>query len=94
MKPAEQIIRRALITEKGTRLRERHRQYIFEVAPDANKLEIRRAVEQLFRVHVVDVRTLWRRGQWTLGRTRRPGRTADRKRAIVTLKDGETIEFT
>jgi large subunit ribosomal protein L23 len=93
MKTPEEIIRRMLITEKGTKLREQ-RQYVFEVAPHANKPEIRRAVEQLFRVHVTNVRTMWRKGKWKRGRTWRPGRTAAQKRAIVTLAEGEKIEIT
>lgn len=94
MKAAEQIIRRMLVTEKGTRLRDAHRQYQFEVSPDANKMEIRRAVEQLFRVHVTDVRTLWRRGKWKRGRTQHAGRTTSVKRALVTLRADEKIELT
>ncbi len=93
MKPAESIIRRMLVTEKGTRLRE-GRQYVFEVAPEANKIEIRRAVEQLFKVHVTAVNTMWRRGKLKRGRTLHAGRTAARKRAIVTLREGESIELT
>ncbi len=93
MKTPEQIIRGVVTTEKTTELKGRQ-QYVFEVAPDANKIEIRRAVEQLFRVHVVSVRTMWRGGKWRWGRTMRPGRTPDRKRAIVTLRENETIEIT
>ncbi len=92
MKPAEDIIRRMLITEKGTRLRG-ERKYVFEVAPDANKIEIQRAVEQLFKVHVTAVHTMWRRGKLKRGRTLHAGRTPARKRAIVTLREGETIEL-
>lgn len=93
MKPPELIIRRMLVTEKGTRLRE-GRQYVFEVAPEANKIEIRRAVEKLFKVHVTAVNTMWRGGKLKRGRTLHAGWTPSRKRAIVTLREGEKIEMT
>lgn len=89
----EEVIKRPLLlTEKGTRLREGENQYLFEVALKANKVEIKKAVETLFSVKVSDVNTLIVRGK-----TKRMGRgTVQRrnwKKAIVTLKDGETIEF-
>jgi large subunit ribosomal protein L23 len=88
----EHIIRRPLVlTEKGTRLREGHNQYMFEVAQTANKIQIRDAVETLFSVKVVEVRTLNVRG-----RMRRMGRgkskTRNWKKAIVELRAGETID--
>jgi large subunit ribosomal protein L23 len=92
MREAYQIIRRPLITEKGTDLRDQTNQYLFEVAGDANKIEIKRAVESLFRVKVLQVRTLSVKGKpKRLGRF--VGRTSDWKKAIATLKEGETIEF-
>ena len=89
----EQIIRRPLVlTEKGNRLREEANQYLFEVAQGANKTEIRNAIETLFAVNVRQVRTMIVRG-----RMRRMGRghakTRNWKKAIVTLKSGETIDF-
>lgn len=89
----EQVIKRPLIlTEKGARLRENQNKYIFEVALEANKIQVRDAVERLFNVSVNDVHTLIVRG-----RMRRMGRgfakTRNWKKAIVTLKDGETIDF-
>ena len=88
----ERIIRRPLVlTEKGNRLREAENQYLFEVAREANKIEIREAIETLFNVSVVDVRTMVVRG-----RLRRMGRghakTQNWKKAIVTVKEGETIQ--
>lgn len=88
----EQILKRPLVlTEKGNRLREQHNQFLFEVAPTANKIQIRDAVETLFSVHVKEVRTLIVRG-----RMRRMGRgkakTRNWKKAIVELKAGETID--
>lgn len=88
----EHIVKRPLVlTEKGTRLREGHNQYMFEVATTANKIQIRDAVETLFNVKVDSVRTLNVRG-----RMRRMGRgkskTRNWKKAIVELRAGETID--
>lgn len=92
MKEAYQIIRRPVISEKGTDLKDQANQYLFEVAGHANKIEIKRAVESLFRVKVQQVRTLSVKGKKKrLGRF--VGRTSDWKKAIATLKEGETIEF-
>lgn len=92
MREAYQVIRRPLITEKGTDLRDQTNQYLFEVARDANKIEIKRAIESLFRVKVRQVRTLSVKGKKKrLGRF--VGRTSDWKKAVATLKEGETIEF-
>ena len=92
MKDARQIVKRALITEKGSVLRERANQYSFEVDADANKIEIKRAVETIFKVKVKDVRT-----QLMHGKVKRLGRSAGRrpdwKRAIVTLAADQTIEL-
>ena len=86
------IVRRALITEKGTQIRERENGYLFEVARDSNKIEIRHAIEAIFPVKVESVRTLR-----VHGKPKRMGRYAghrpDWKKAIVTLKKGHTIEL-
>jgi large subunit ribosomal protein L23 len=91
MKEVQKIIRRPLITEKSTRQKESNHQYAFEVHPDANKVEIR-AVEQLFKVKVSQVRTCS-----VLGKLKRLGRKygkrPDWKKAIVTLKEGDRIDF-
>jgi large subunit ribosomal protein L23 len=89
----EDIIKRPLVlTEKGNSLREAHNQYLFEVARTANKAQIRDAVETLFSVKVVKVHTMIVRG-----RMRRMGRgrekTQNWKKAIVSLKAGESIQF-
>ena len=82
------IIRKVLITEKGTAMRETLRQYFFEVARDANKIEIRHAVEHLFGSKVADVRTTSMRGK--LKRQGRfVGRRSDWKKAYVTIAKGE-----
>lgn len=84
------VIRRALVTERGTRLREQHNQYLFEVDPGASKGEIREAVEALFKVDVTGVRTSRVPGKW-----RRVGRYLGQrsgwKKAIVSVKSGQTI---
>jgi large subunit ribosomal protein L23 len=84
------IIIRPILTEKALKLRE-YNQYVFEVKKDANKIDIKRAVEELFKVKVEKVRTINVRGK-----PRRmglfEGRTSSWKKAIVTLKEGERIE--
>jgi large subunit ribosomal protein L23 len=80
------------LTEKGTRLKEEGNQYLFQVAKTANKVEIKRAIEQLFKVTVLDVRTARVRGKVKrLGRFQ--GRRPDWKKAIATLKEGDSIEL-
>ena len=87
-----QIIKAPLVTEKGTMLRESQGQYLFEVDSRANKHQIRGAIEKLFNVHVMDVKTLNVRGK--LKRVgQNIGRRSNWKKAYVTLKEGETIEF-
>lgn len=94
MKEAQRIIKTILVTEKGTRLTEKENKYLFKVFDDANKLEIRRAVEELFGVKVEKVNTLRRKGKLKRERTMRYGRTAGWKRAVVTLKEGDQIDLT
>ncbi len=93
MKDIYQVIDRVLLTEKGTRLSEQENQYIFRVNPAANKLEVKEAVEQLFKVKVVSVNTMNRKGKKKRERTASAGKTADWKRAVVTLAEGSTIDF-
>ena len=92
MKEVQKIIRRPLVTEKSTQQKELGHQYAFEVHPDANKVEIQKAVEQLFKVRVSQVRTCN-----VLGKLKRLGRKyrkrPDWKKAIVTLKEGDRIDF-
>ncbi|MDD8025663.1 MAG: 50S ribosomal protein L23 [Acidobacteriota bacterium] len=84
------IIRRPVITEKSTVLKDKFREVCFEVARDANKSEIKKAVERQFKVKVESVRT-----QIRPGKERRVGRhaghTGDWKKAIVRLKAGEKM---
>jgi large subunit ribosomal protein L23 len=105
MRSPEQIIKRPLLTEKGSVLKEtggrpEHQidpelvqpQLLFEVARDANKIEIKYAVEKLWNVDVIKVRTSVVRGkQKRVGRY--VGRISNWKRALVTLAAGQKIEF-
>ncbi len=89
------IIRKALITEKGIRIREQgktgHR-YVFEVHPKANKIQIMQAVKEIFEVDAVQVRTMNYIGKLKrLGRFE--GRRSNWKKAMVTLKPGQTIDI-
>ncbi len=88
----EQIIRRPLLTEKGTAMGETANKVLFEVAVGANKIEIRKAVEKIYSVKVRSVHTQRVRGKIKrLGR--HVGKCANWKRAIVTLAEGSTIDF-
>jgi len=105
MRPPQSIVKRPLLTEKTTQLRETGggeftfgedevyaQKVTFEVAVDANKIEVRHAVSKLFNVTVTDVHTQVVRGKRKrVGRY--SGRRPTRKKAIVTLKPGDTIEF-
>jgi len=94
MKDAHTVVERLLLTEKGTTLSEKHNQYVFRVHRDANKLEIRRAVEELFDVSVVQVNTMVRPRKRKRERTMQYGVTELWKRAVVTLKEGDAIDLT
>jgi large subunit ribosomal protein L23 len=88
------VIKRPLITEKNTVLGEINK-YCFEVNREANKIDIKRAVELLFKVEVAHVNVTNYGGQSKRisVRTARRGRTPDTKKAFVTLKDGHQIDF-
>ena len=89
---AREIILEPVVTEKSTRQRETHNVVAFVVARNANKIEIRKAVEKLFDVSVTSVRTITVPGKRKrLGRYE--GMRSGWKKAIVTLKEGESIEF-
>ena len=92
MKDPRSIVKQALITEKGTVLREQQNQYYFEVARDANKIEIKRAVEAVFHVKVDSVQTMQLQGKLKR-QGRAVGRRNDWKKAIVTLKPDQKIEL-
>ncbi len=84
------IIERPLLTEKSMDL-SHHGKYTFRVAKDANKVEIRDAVHRIFKVDVVKVNTLNIKGKKRRVGRFKEGHTADWKKAIVTLKEGQTI---
>jgi large subunit ribosomal protein L23 len=86
----QEIVKRPLITEKGERNRAAAQQYAFEVHRDATKIQVKGAVEKIFGVHVLAVRTSVQRGkEKRVGKN--IGRRPNWKKAIVTLKQGETI---
>jgi len=90
MKDAHQISLRPIITEKSPQLKQDTPAVCFEVARQANKTEIKKAVEKLFKVKVESVRTQVRPGkERRVGRN--SGRTSDWKKAIVRLKEGEKM---
>jgi large subunit ribosomal protein L23 len=92
MKSLHDVIQAPLISEKGTLLTESANQVLFKVRPDANKIEVKRAVETLFKVKVEQVRIAR-----YLGKVRRIGRSmgrrSDWKKAYVTLREGDKIDF-
>ena len=91
-----QILIKPLITEKMTNLSADEGKYGFIVNPKANKIEIAKAIEQKFQVKVIDIKTLNYSGK-TKTQFRKSGRftgkTAKYKKAIITLKEGDTIEL-
>jgi large subunit ribosomal protein L23 len=92
MRNVHQVIVRPLVTEKSTEQLEREGAYSFVVARDANKLEIAHAIETLFGVKVRDVRTMQYRGkERRMGRF--VGRRASWKKAVVKLREGDSIEI-
>lgn len=89
------IVKRPIVTEKITGLQER-RQYAFEVEIGSNKIEIAKAIEKKFNVTVTNIRTLLVKGKRKTQLTRRgrfEGRTVGWKKALVTLKEGDKIDF-
>jgi large subunit ribosomal protein L23 len=86
-------IQTVILTEKATLLSEALGKYTFRVAPSATKLEIKRAVEQLFKKTVVDVNTANYAGKKKRERTASFGRKPHWKKAIVTLKAGEKLDL-
>jgi large subunit ribosomal protein L23 len=85
-----QIIIRPIITEKSTLLKDKNKEVCFEVAKKANKAEIKKAVEHLFKVKVESVRTQRKVGKWRrVGRNE--GKTKDWKKAYIKLKEGEKM---
>lgn len=92
MRTVYDVIRRPIISEKSTALAEIGNRYVFEVALRSNKIEIKDAVQRLFSVKVTDVRTMVMHGK-----VKRVGRfetkRANWKKALVTLSEGQKIDF-
>ena len=97
MREPYQVIIQPVVSEKTTRQMDERNTYTFKVAGDANKIEIKRAVEKLFDVTVTDVRTMTYAGKAKrsfLGRASRDmGRRPSFKKAVVTLAEGDHIEL-
>lgn len=93
MMEMHEIVRKPLVlTEKGEHLKEAQNKVLFEVSSKANKTQIKQAVEKLFNVKVIDVNTLNVRGK-TSRMGRRVGKRSNWKKAIITLNQGDKIEF-
>lgn len=87
-----EIIKRPLDTEKLDRMRDRENKFAFEIHLKANKTEVKQAIEQLFKVKVLEVKTSIVRGKFRrLGRSE--GQRPNWKKAIVTLKEGDAIQL-
>jgi large subunit ribosomal protein L23 len=93
MKEPTQIIANIRLTEKASLLGERHNQYVFRVAPHANKIEIKQAIEKLFGKKVARVNTSQHAGKKKRERRADFGRKAHWKKAVVTLAEGEKIDL-
>jgi large subunit ribosomal protein L23 len=90
-----ELIKRPLVTEKAMKLGTQ-RQYVFVIDPRANKIEVKKAVEDMFEVDVLSVRTLRVKGKVKSRFTKKGlmrGKTPGKKKAIVTLKEGQTIDL-
>jgi large subunit ribosomal protein L23 len=88
------IVKTVRLTEKGTRQGENLNQYTVVADPRASKIQIRRAVQELFKVKVLRVNTMNVRGKDRRQRTTQAGKTSNWKKAIVTLKEGDKIIVT
>ena len=93
MKSPYKIIETLNLSEKSSRETEKHNCYLFKVAQSANKQEIKKAVETIFKVHVVRVNTMNCRGKMKRERSMKYGMTSSYKKAMVTLQKGEKIEI-
>ncbi len=90
MRDPRDVILRPIFTERSMHLQQQANAYVFEVARDANKHEIKQAIESLFKVKVRKVNVINVKGK-PKRRFRAPGRTRSYKKAIVFLKEGESI---
>ena len=94
MRDAYAVVKTVRVTEKGTSQSEKLNQYQIVVDKRANKVDVKRAVEQLFKVKVLRVNTMRVRGKARRERTVQFGHTPSWKKAVVTLKEGDKIELT
>ncbi len=92
MKNLHTIIKKPLFTEKGSRLKESENKVLVEVARDANKVDIKKAMEEIFKVKVEKVATIKSHGKWKK-QGKSIGKRSDRKKAVVTIKKGEKLDF-
>jgi large subunit ribosomal protein L23 len=93
MKDPYTVVKTVRVTEKGTAQIEKLNQYQIVVDKHANKVDVKRAIEQLFKVKVLHVNTMHVRGKARRERTAQYGRTPSWKKAVVTLKEGDKIEL-
>jgi large subunit ribosomal protein L23 len=92
MKNIYAVIKKPLFTEKGGNLKESQNKVLVEVSRDANKIDIKKSIEEIFKVKVDKVSTIRVSGKWKrYGRS--VGKRPDRKKAIITLKKGEKLDF-
>jgi len=89
-----EVIKTVRLTEKGTRQGEELNQYTVVADRRANKIQIRQAVQELFKVKVLKVNTMNVHGKFRRQRTKQAGQSMDWKKAIVTLKEGDKIVLT
>ena len=89
-----EIIKTVRMTEKGTAQGQKYNQYTVVADPRANKIQIRQAVQELFKVKVLQVNTVNVRGKFRRQRTTQAGQAPSWKKAIVTLKEGDKIVLT
>ncbi|SMP50698.1 LSU ribosomal protein L23P [Neorhodopirellula lusitana] len=89
---SHQVLLKPLVTEKGVHRASRNNQYAFQIHRDATKLDVKKAVEELFDVKVTKVRTQTRKGKTRRFR-HKVGRTSDWKKAIVSLQEDHRIDF-
>lgn len=92
MKNLYTIIKKPLFTEKGSSIKESQNKILVEVSRDANKVDIKKSVEEIFKVKVEKVSTINIKGKWKR-QGRSIGKRPDRKKAVITLKKGEKLDF-
>lgn len=91
---SHKVIKRPIVSEKSFALAQGDNQYCFKVAKSANKIEVAKAIEDIFDVEVTNVRTLINRPRKVrFGKNRKEGRKGAWKKAVVTLKEGDKIEL-